>query len=83
MVCVCIHILFLFFFRFSFPHPYQKELENFDPDFNNVQKVEPQEPEDLSSTPLTFVTTLSDLEKMCDALKSCKEIAVDLEVRKK
>ncbi|XP_060085137.1 exosome component 10-like [Ylistrum balloti] len=65
--------------EFLYPHPYQYELDRWKPDPNTLTSVEPIAPRPIDDTPLTMVTKVSELVALCDKLKSCKAVAVDLE----
>uniref|UniRef100_A0A5S6Q7N7 HRDC domain-containing protein n=1 Tax=Trichuris muris TaxID=70415 RepID=A0A5S6Q7N7_TRIMR len=64
----------------SYEHPYKYELENFAPSehlFSMCVSVKPTiRSED---TPLTMVSTVEELEKLCELLNRQSEFAVDLE----
>lgn len=82
-ICCCITVYqqeVAAYFRLSYPHPYQPELDQLSVDVCPVDKVAPQEPGELDSTPCDFINSVSDLASMCQKLKTCTEIAIDLEV---
>ncbi|XP_021366504.1 exosome component 10-like [Mizuhopecten yessoensis] len=64
---------------FLYPHPYQYELDHLKQEPAMLSKVEPIEPRPLDDTPLSMVTKVSELVALCDKLKTCKTVAVDLE----
>ncbi|XP_076472354.1 exosome complex component 10-like [Babylonia areolata] len=65
--------------EFVYPHPYQFELDEWQPSPEQLEKVVPQEPKPVDTTPPEFIDTASDLGDLCDLLSKEKEIAVDLE----
>ncbi|XP_069106057.1 exosome complex component 10-like [Argopecten irradians] len=64
---------------FLYPHPYQYELDHWTPRPDTLTTVVPIEPRPLEETPLTMVSNVSELVELCDKLKTCRAIAVDLE----
>lgn len=65
---------------FSYSHPYEYELDLFKPSEDQLKVCEPQIPKPLEEVPLILVKDIDTLNSMMEHLKSCSEIAVDLEV---
>lgn len=63
----------------SFGHPYLVELNKWVPRDDMLTKVDPQVPKSLKDTPVVYVSTPRDLERMMYDLLDKKEIGVDLE----
>ncbi|XP_033763872.1 exosome component 10-like [Pecten maximus] len=64
---------------FLYPHPYQYELDHWTPRPDTLTSAVPIEPRPVDDTPLTMVTKVPQLVALCDKLKSCQAVAVDLE----
>nr|XP_027228360.1 exosome component 10-like [Penaeus vannamei] len=62
-----------------YSHPYEYELNHWMPDPAQLEKVKPRRPRPLGQTSLTMVTEVQQLEALVKELKTCSEIAVDLE----
>ncbi|XP_063602725.1 exosome complex component 10 homolog [Penaeus indicus] len=60
-------------------HPYEYELNHWMPDPAQLETVKPRRPRPLGQTPLKMVTEVHELEALVEELKTCSEIAVDLE----
>ncbi|RWS16344.1 exosome component 10-like protein [Dinothrombium tinctorium] len=63
----------------TYSHPYEFEIEKFEILEHTLVSVTPKIPKPLRETPLHYISTLSELHKMISKLKTCIEIAVDLE----
>lgn len=62
-----------------YSHPYEYELNHWMPDPAQLETVKPRRPRPLGQTPLRMVTEVQQLEALVDELRTCSEIAVDLE----
>lgn len=62
-----------------YPHPYENEILNQEYNSAILEKSEPINPTDWESTEPIWVSTVDDLNLMLKDLRSCTEIAIDLE----
>lgn len=67
----------ILYYRYS--HPYEFELDHFEPMPEQLLKEEPIKPLPVSETPLIEVTEPHQIDELVEALRNCKEFAVDLE----
>ncbi|XP_022335537.2 exosome complex component 10-like [Crassostrea virginica] len=65
--------------EFLYPHPYKYELSVFKPTERQLQDKKPEKPLPVEDTPLTFVTTVTELETVLGKLRKEETVAVDLE----
>ncbi|XP_048746314.1 exosome component 10-like isoform X2 [Ostrea edulis] len=64
---------------FLYPHPYKYELSVFKPTERQLQATEPTKPPLIADTPVTVVTTVTELQTVLDKLRKEEILAVDLE----
>lgn len=64
-----------------YEHPYKIELELYQPPTKVLEPdtEPPTFPKSLEDTPLSFIETVADLEKLVEHLNTVDEIAVDVE----
>lgn len=61
------------------PHPYEFEISSLTFPEDQINKCDPINWLPLEATPLQFVATIGQLKTVVEKLKSCAEIAIDLE----
>lgn len=64
---------------YSYGHPYLVELNKWQPRDDMLTITTPQVPKNLKETPLVYVNTVKEVEKMMKELLNHSVIAVDLE----